>query len=175
MALGTAARKSPASPQRHSRIAHDALREPEKIVVALFNRLHMRTNRPIGWFKGEHGLARFHSKRHQAAIVLEQSQIVRILRNRWNLAANFFTQYRLPVYRGDTLRPTLIGFDRAGIANAVLHDDIPHRLQGVFGHEQIMGRLGKKVAPDITPVLQSRPNGRPATAVSRVRSPAAIQ
>ena len=133
----------------------NALRQVLEVLVARPDRLLLGTDGAVRRPEEKHGLVGIHGQGHEAAIVLEQRQVIRVRCDVYGRAGGF-VEHGFTVDPGDAIQPALIGLHGAGIAHAMLHDDIADGLHLALWHLQVPRRLVEQLSPDTTPLAQRR-------------------
>jgi len=93
--------------------------EAAKITATLGHRSGVRANRTVGRLQMEDGFTRFHRQRHEAPVMLELGQTMRVI-VQGQAGSRIVQFHRRAILLGNSFRPTQVGFYRPALAGYVL-------------------------------------------------------
>src|SRR5436853_6625921 len=112
-----------------------------EVLVGNVDRIGMRPNCSVCDLEKKHRFANFLCHRHQAAIMLEQSQAAGILSDGWGVG-DVLTKNTATVLQGHAVQPTIISLHRSVAADTVLLSDLAGRFPFAWGQRECRVALG---------------------------------
>ena len=132
----------------------DFVGELLEVLPTLLHGVSVCADGAIRGFKEEHRFARFHCHRHEAAVVLELGEAIRIGVH-LNLGAVGFIKHRDTVFARDAPHPAVESLDRMAVLGEVLHEDIAGWIHGAPWKTQVRCRVfGEPFIPLRSPASQ---------------------
>src|SRR5438105_13155207 len=106
-----------------------------EVLVGNVDRIGMRPNCSVCDLEKKHRFANFRCRRHQAAIMLEQSQAAGILSDGWRVG-DVLTKNAATVLQGHAVQPTVISLDWSVEADTVLLSEVAQRFHFALGKRE---------------------------------------
>ena len=94
--------------------------------MAIIDGFDMGSDSSINWLERKHRFIGLHGQWHQATVMLQLSQKIRIVQNTGNRAGAGFIEHGTTIDWGYLIHPPLVGFYWTIIPHPMLHDDVTY-------------------------------------------------